>query len=146
MVKENTPRHHKIRPECGLTQKFTFFYRSLCFGKIFFCLNFFSLFVSLFLFVSISVFGWSLLLFASDLQQKRNRVISPRHRPPWRNLFWSRRFKCIALFQSPLQITNRSNVNMLYKFNLSYNRLALWFFHCYYECLSIFIASNWNQY
>ena len=93
-------------------------------GKIFFCLNFFSLFVSLFFFVSISVFGWSLLLFASDLQQKRNRVISPRHRPPWRNLFWSRRFKCIEVFQSPLQISHRSNVNMLYKFNLSYNRLA----------------------
>ena len=31
LVKENTPRRHKIRWECGFTQKFTFFYRSLCF-------------------------------------------------------------------------------------------------------------------
>ena len=31
LVKENTPCHHKIRRECGFTQKFTFFYRSLCF-------------------------------------------------------------------------------------------------------------------
>ena len=35
LVKENTPHCHKIRRECGFTQKFTFFYRyrsiSLCF-------------------------------------------------------------------------------------------------------------------
>ena len=31
LVKENTPHRHKIRQECGFTQKFTFFYRSLCF-------------------------------------------------------------------------------------------------------------------
>ena len=31
MVKENTPRCHKIRQECGFTQKVTFFYISLCF-------------------------------------------------------------------------------------------------------------------
>ena len=31
LVKENTPRHHKIWRECGFSQKFTFFYRSLCF-------------------------------------------------------------------------------------------------------------------
>ena len=32
LVKENTSRRHKlIRRECGFTQKFTFFYRSLCF-------------------------------------------------------------------------------------------------------------------
>ena len=31
LVKENTPRRHKIRRECGFTLKFTFFYRSLCF-------------------------------------------------------------------------------------------------------------------
>ena len=33
LVKENTPSRHnyKIRRECGFSQKFTFFYRSLCF-------------------------------------------------------------------------------------------------------------------
>ena len=34
LVKENTPRRHKIKArilECGFSQKFTFFYRSLCF-------------------------------------------------------------------------------------------------------------------
>ena len=31
LIKENTPHCHKIRRECGFTQKFTFFYRSLCF-------------------------------------------------------------------------------------------------------------------
>ena len=31
LVKENTPRRHKIRREWGFTQKFTFFFVSLCF-------------------------------------------------------------------------------------------------------------------
>ena len=31
LVKENTPRCHKIRHECGFTQKVAFFYISLCF-------------------------------------------------------------------------------------------------------------------
>ena len=31
LVKENTPRRHKIRREWGFTQKFTFFCISLCF-------------------------------------------------------------------------------------------------------------------
>jgi len=31
LVQENTPRRHKIRRECGFTQKLTFFYISLCF-------------------------------------------------------------------------------------------------------------------
>ena len=31
LVKENTPRRHKIRPQCGCTQKATFFYIPLCF-------------------------------------------------------------------------------------------------------------------
>ena len=31
LVKENTPSRHKIRQERGFTQKFTFFYISLCF-------------------------------------------------------------------------------------------------------------------
>ena len=31
LVKENTPRRHKIRRECGFSQKFTFLYRSLYF-------------------------------------------------------------------------------------------------------------------
>ena len=29
-VKKNTPRCHKIRQECGFTQKVTFYYISLC--------------------------------------------------------------------------------------------------------------------
>ena len=29
LLKENTPRRHKIRRECSFTQKFTIFYRSL---------------------------------------------------------------------------------------------------------------------
>ena len=29
--KENTPRYHKIRQECGFTQQVTLFYVSLCF-------------------------------------------------------------------------------------------------------------------
>ena len=31
LVKENTPCCHKIRQECGFTQKVTFYYVSLCF-------------------------------------------------------------------------------------------------------------------
>jgi len=31
LVKENTPRYHKIRQECGFTQKVAFFCISLCF-------------------------------------------------------------------------------------------------------------------
>ena len=31
LVKENTPRCHKIRQECGFTAKVAFFYISLCF-------------------------------------------------------------------------------------------------------------------
>ena len=31
LVKENTPRCHKIRQECGFTEKVAFFYISLCF-------------------------------------------------------------------------------------------------------------------
>ena len=31
LVKENTPRYHKIRQECGFTQKDAFFCISLCF-------------------------------------------------------------------------------------------------------------------
>ena len=31
LIKENTPRCHKIRLEFGFTQKFAFFYISLCF-------------------------------------------------------------------------------------------------------------------
>ena len=31
LVKENTPCCHKIRGECGFTQKVAFFYISLCF-------------------------------------------------------------------------------------------------------------------
>ena len=31
LVKENTPRCHKIRQKCGFTQKVAFFYISLCF-------------------------------------------------------------------------------------------------------------------
>ena len=31
LVKENTPRCHKIRKKCGFTQKVAFFYKSLCF-------------------------------------------------------------------------------------------------------------------
>ena len=31
LVIENTPRSHKIRLECGFTQKVAFFYLSLCF-------------------------------------------------------------------------------------------------------------------
>ena len=31
LVKENTPRCHKIRQECGVTQKVAFFYISLVF-------------------------------------------------------------------------------------------------------------------
>ena len=37
LVKENTPRRHKIRRECGFSQKFTFFYRSLCFLPLGYC-------------------------------------------------------------------------------------------------------------
>ena len=31
LVKENTPRCHKIRQECGFAEKLAFFYISLCF-------------------------------------------------------------------------------------------------------------------
>ena len=31
LVKENTPRCHKLRQECGFTQKVAFSYISLCF-------------------------------------------------------------------------------------------------------------------
>ena len=31
LVKENTPRCHKIRKKCDFTQKVAFFYKSLCF-------------------------------------------------------------------------------------------------------------------
>ena len=31
LIKENTPHCHKIRQECGFTQKVAFFYISLCF-------------------------------------------------------------------------------------------------------------------
>ena len=31
LVKENTPRCHKIRQECGFTEKVAFFYRLQCF-------------------------------------------------------------------------------------------------------------------
>ena len=37
LEKENTPRCHKIRQECGFTQKVTFYYISLCFLPYVYC-------------------------------------------------------------------------------------------------------------